>query len=66
MSKYIARRAPARNQTNDLPDLFSWRSPVLHRPSTAAAQYVMRRYRVAPHMAEVIAALAGLGGSEQH
>ena len=66
MPKYIARRAPARNQTNDLPDLFSWRSPVLHRPSTAAGQYVMRRYRVAPHMAEVIAALAGLGGSEQH
>jgi hypothetical protein len=61
MSKHIARRAPARNKTNDLPDLFSWRSAIHHRPSTHAGQYVMRRYRVSPHTAEVIAALAGLG-----
>ena len=65
MSKYIARRAPARNKTNDSPDLFSWRSVVVHRPPSRAAQYVMRRCRVAPHTAEVIAALAGFGGSEE-
>jgi hypothetical protein len=63
MSKYIACRASARNKTNDLPDLFSWRSAILHRPSSRAAEYVMRRYSVSPHTAEVIAALADLGES---
>jgi hypothetical protein len=66
MSKRLTCRAPARNNANSLPDLFSWRSAILHRPVSRAGQYVMRRYRVAPHMAEVIAALAGLGGGEQH
>lgn len=65
MSKYIARRAPARNKTNDLPDLFSWRPAILRHPMSRAGQYVMRRYRIAPHTAEVIAALAGFGGSEE-
>ncbi len=65
MSKYIAHRAPARNKTSDLPDLFSWQPVVIHRPSSRAGQFVMRRYRVAPHTAEVIAALAGLGGEVQ-
>jgi hypothetical protein len=46
-------------------DLFSWRSVVVHRPASPAAQYVMRRYGVAPHTAEVIASLAGLGISEE-
>jgi hypothetical protein len=66
MSKYISRRDPARNNTNDVPDLFSWRSAVVYRPSTRAGEYVMRRYCIAPHTAEVIAVLAGLGGSERH
>jgi hypothetical protein len=66
MSNYIAQRAPARNKTNDVPDLFSWRSAVVYRPNTRAGEFVMRRYCVAPHTAEVIAALAGLGGTERH
>ena len=65
MSKYIARRAPARNKTNDLPDLFSWRSTTLHRPVSRAAQHVMRRYGVPLHTAEVIACLAGLGADRE-
>ena len=64
MSKNIARRAPARNKTNDLPDLFSWRSAILHRPTTRAGQHVMRRYGTSPYTADLIAALAGLGGGE--
>jgi hypothetical protein len=64
MSRNIAQRAPARNKTNDLPDLFSWRQAILNRPSTRAGQFVMRRYGVPLHTAEVIAALAGLGGGE--
>jgi hypothetical protein len=66
MSKYIARRAPVRNKTNDVPNLVSWRSAVAYRPSTRAGEFVMRRYCIAPHTAEVIAVLAGLGGSERH
>jgi hypothetical protein len=60
MSKHIARRASARNKTSDIPDLFSWRAAIVHRHASRAAQYVMRRYRVPLHTAEVIAALAGL------
>jgi hypothetical protein len=66
MSKRLTCRAPARNNANSLPDLFSWRSAILHRPSSRAAEYVMRRYRVSPHTAEVIAALAGFGGNDEH
>jgi hypothetical protein len=66
MPKHISRRRPICNETTDLPDLFSCRSAVLRHPPSHGAQFVMRRYRVAPHMAEVIAALAGLGGGEQH
>jgi hypothetical protein len=65
MSKYIARGASSRNKSIDVPDLLYWRSATLHRPSTRAAQYVMRRYRVPPHTAEVIAALAGLGADRE-
>ena len=64
MSEHIRRRAPARNKANDLPDLSSWRSAILHRPSTRAGQHVMRRYRMSPYTADLIAALAGLGGGE--
>jgi hypothetical protein len=46
--------------------LFDWRQVVVRPPANRAAQYVMRRYRVAPHMAEVIAVLAGLGGGDRH
>lgn len=50
------------HQVSGLP-LFDWRHVVV-RPATGAGQFVMRRYGVAPHTADVIAALAGLGGSE--
>jgi hypothetical protein len=61
MSKRIARRAPARNKADDLSDLFSWQPAVVQHPLSRAGQHTMRRYRLAPHIAELIAALAGLG-----
>jgi len=64
MSKRIQRRAPVRNKSCDLP-LFSWQAAVARRPLSRAGAFVMRRYRLAPHTAEVIAALAGFGGSEE-
>jgi hypothetical protein len=48
------------NQVSGLP-LFDWRHVVVMSPVSRGAQFVMRRYRLAPHAAEVIAALAGLG-----
>jgi len=41
--------------------LFDCRQVVVGSPPSRAAQFVMRRYHLAPHTAEVIAALAGLG-----
>jgi hypothetical protein len=38
-----------------------WRPAAVWSPPNRAAQFVMRRYHVPPHTAEVIAALAGLG-----
>jgi hypothetical protein len=46
--------------------LFDWRQVVVRPPANRAAQYVMRRCHVTPHTAEVIAALAGLGGGDRH
>ncbi len=51
------------HQVSGLP-LFDWCNVVVRGPASLAGQYVMRRYRVAPDTAEVIAALAGLGGRE--
>jgi hypothetical protein len=51
---------PDSHQVSGLP-LFDWRQVVVRVPSSRAGQFVMRRYRVAPHTADVIAALAGLG-----
>jgi hypothetical protein len=64
MSKRLAFRAPVRKAA-DLSDLFSWRSTVIHPYTSRAGQYVMRRYHVSRHTAEVIAALAGLGGEDR-
>jgi hypothetical protein len=64
MSKDIARRAPARNETNDLP-LFSWQPPVVQRPLSRAGLHVMRRYCVHPDFADLVANFAGFGGSEE-
>jgi hypothetical protein len=41
--------------------LFDWRRVTVRSVTTRAGQYVMRRYGVPYHTAEVIAALAGLG-----
>jgi hypothetical protein len=60
MKKYT-KSLPNGHQVFGLPP-FNWRQVVVRPPTTRAGQYVMRRYRVAPHTAEVIAALAGLGG----
>jgi hypothetical protein len=38
--------------------LFSWR-PVVVQPSTRAGQFVARRYRVDPAVADLVASLAG-------
>jgi hypothetical protein len=48
---------------SDLP-LFSWRSVVL-RPATPAGQFVVRRYRVHPNVADLLASLAGIGSEAQ-
>jgi hypothetical protein len=59
-----------RTYSESLPDshqvsgftLFDGRHQVIvWSPPSRAAQLVMRRYRLAPHTAEVIAVLAGLG-----
>jgi hypothetical protein len=63
VEKY-SKPLPDSHQVSGLP-LFDWRHVVVRSPASRAAQFVMRRYRVAPNIADVIAALAGLGGSEE-
>jgi hypothetical protein len=65
MSTHLAHRAPARNKTIDLPGLFSCRSTTLDNSGSRAGHHVMRRCRVSPDAAEVIAELAGLGGHRE-
>jgi hypothetical protein len=55
---------PDSHQVSGLP-LFDWRHVVVRSPASRAAQFVMRRYRVAPHIAETVAMLAGLGVGEE-
>lgn len=62
--KNYTEALPKIQQISDLP-LSDWRGMVFCRPTPRAGQYVMRRYRVAPHTAEVIAALAGLGSDRE-
>jgi hypothetical protein len=46
---------------SDLP-LFNWRVVVVRpRPSTRAGNFVARRYRIDPAVADLYAGLAGLG-----
>jgi hypothetical protein len=53
-------KLPSREQSvSDLP-LLDWRVVVVH-PTTMAGNFVLRRYRVAPAVADLIANLAGLG-----
>jgi hypothetical protein len=44
MPKHITRRAPARNRTNDLPDLFAWPSTVNGNPLSRAVAESNRYY----------------------
>lgn len=62
MKTYIKRSLKAQ-PVSDLP-LFSWRVVVL-RPASPAGQFVARRYRVHPALADVIANLAGLGANRE-
>jgi hypothetical protein len=41
--------------------LFDWRQAVLQPPRTRAGLHLARRYRLHPSIADVVAALAGLG-----
>ena len=52
------------NQVSGLP-LFDWRQVVVTAPASRAGRYVMRRYRLQPHVAETVAQLAGFAGSEE-
>lgn len=50
------------DQIQGLP-LFDWRAAVVHKPATRAGQYLCRRFPVRPELADLVASLAGLGGS---
>lgn len=54
---------PDSHQISNLPP--ACRHVVVWSPASRAAHFVMRRYRVAPHIAETIAMLAGLGVGEE-
>jgi hypothetical protein len=62
MKTYIKRRHESQ-PVSDLP-LFAWRVVALP-PTTPAGQFVVRRYRVHPTVADLIANLAGLGSGVQ-
>ena len=53
-------KPPQKTQLTSKLPLLSWQSVVV-RPSTPAGQFVVRRYGVHPAVADVLAALAGLG-----
>lgn len=60
MTEYSQRLSDS-HQVSGHP-LFDWRHVVFARsPASRAAQFIMRRYQLAPHTAEVVADLAGLG-----
>lgn len=42
--------------------LFDWRNAVVRKPATKAGQYLLSRYSLPPGHADLIAALAGIGG----
>jgi hypothetical protein len=60
MKEHITRRAPARNKTNDVPDLFSWRSAPPRNVSRAAFQ-ISKRFGLSLDHVTTIAHLAGVG-----
>lgn len=57
--KTTTKRAPKEQAASNL--LLSDRQVVVVRPSTIGGSFLARRYRVAPGLADTIAALAGLG-----
>jgi hypothetical protein len=61
--KTYSKRRHESQPVSDLP-LFSWRVAVL-RPASSAGQFVARRYRVHPALADLIADLAGIGSEVQ-
>jgi hypothetical protein len=55
---------PKSHQIFGLP-LFEWREVVVRHATSRAGRYVMRRYGIRLHTAEVIAVLGGLGGDRE-
>ena len=51
---------PDSHQVSGLP-LFDWRQAVVRSPVSRAGAFVMRRYRVHPDIAELVASCAGIG-----
>jgi hypothetical protein len=43
--------------------LFDWRAVVVHQPLTVGGRFVRNRFPVRPELADLIAALAGLGSA---
>ena len=56
-------KLPHQDQPISDPPLFNWRI-VAARPNTMARCFLVRRYRVDPAVADVIANLAGIGVAE--
>jgi hypothetical protein len=59
--KSNTKRSPQRQLDSNFP-LLNWRPAIVRPfPSTPAGQFVARRYRVTPALADLIANMAGLG-----
>ena len=61
MPKYVTRRGRPRNQSEDLPDLFSWHVTTI-TPDRAARKLV-RRFGFSLATAATVARLAGIGSA---
>jgi hypothetical protein len=59
--KTYSKRPPKIQTVFDLP-LFKWQPPI-HCPCSRAGVHLVRRYRVHPSIADVVAGLAGLGAN---
>jgi hypothetical protein len=63
MKKHIKTTAKIQ-PTSKLPHI-NWRQTTLYSPVTAAGQHVRRRYGIRSEIADLIAAVAGLGGKDE-
>jgi hypothetical protein len=61
MSTYLTRRGCRRNNSNDLPDLFSYR--VAAPPPNRVVQKLAHRFGLSIDHAITVASLAGLGSA---